>query len=130
MGETEQRRPPSAEIKTRGLCSRCGRPAAEEGKAPGNFCQFCGAKLRKKTEMLVSQSGKVVFKGQGEIQKSANLEVEPDPAGSHDFGALEVALGGKSVVEGEIGKDWDPEVARVIDVRGKHPQGLVKKNQK
>jgi DNA-directed RNA polymerase subunit RPC12/RpoP len=130
MGEGESQKRPSAEIKTRGICSRCGRPVAEQGKAPGNFCQFCGAKLRKMTEMLTSQGGKVVFKGQGEISKSAGSEVEPDPVGSHDFSALEAALGGTFGVKGETKKDWDPEIARVIDVRGKQPQGLVKKKQK
>lgn len=120
----------SAEIKSGGLCSICGESAAEEGKKPSNFCQSCGAPLKKRTELLASQGGMVKIEKQNSMSQSPGLEVEPDPAGSHDFGALEAALGGKSGVEGEIEKDWDPEIARVIDVRGKQPQGLVKKKQK
>lgn len=128
MGETEQKRP-SAEIKSGGICSSCGESVAEQGKAPGNFCQSCGAKLRKLTQMLTSQGGKVTIGKEGDVFKSVGSEVEPDPAGRHDADAVRAALKGE---EGKTEVDWDPEKARVIDVRGLDwvpGKGYVKKQK-
>ena len=130
-GEAPRRH--SAEIKSGGLCSSCGESAAEEGKAPGNFCQSCGVKLRKKTEMLPAQHRKVIIKEPDGVSKSVSSAVDPDPTGSYDLGALEAALGGASVAEGETKKDWDPEIARVIDVKGMKEvpgKGYVRKEEK
>lgn len=113
-----------------GKCSVCGA----EVESPGNFCSMCGRmfveeKIRKdkrETQFLASAPGRIKM----ETPKRDSFEVEPDPAGSHDFGALEAALRSNSVVEGEVEKDWDPEIARVIDIRRKQSQGLVRKKQK
>ena len=130
MGETEQQKPP-AEVRRDGKCSICGESAAEQGKALGHFCQYCGAKLKqrsiseggsKKTEVFVS-------KGQVEMKPpvSKSSEVEPDPAGRHDADAARAALGGLDS-DFEYGETEDP--AGVIDVRGHDwvpGKGYVKK---